>query len=100
AAEHSAPVLRLTCACIEDTPGLRRADGLTVETDVDLRDAADHLAVVVDRRTARPCELLLDPNRPSLGDVRDNGHLRMAGQTGVRLRDHLLRIVQRVRDRV
>src|SRR5436190_17160876 len=92
--------LRLVLESVDDALGLGRADCLAVEADVDLGDAAHDLAVVVDRRA--PClrELLLDRNRRALGDVGDDGNLRVARQTRIRLRDHLLRIVQRVRDRV
>src|SRR6266542_586764 len=92
--------LRLPLQGLDDAVGLGFADGLTVEGDVHLRDTADHLTVVVDRLTAGPCELLLDRDRRALGDVGDDGHLRPAGQTRIGLRDHLLRVIQRVRDRV
>src|SRR5438876_1237691 len=77
--------LRLAFEVVDDTPGLRRADGLTVEGDVHLRDTADHLTVVVDRITSCRCELLLDRDRRALGDVGHDSHLRPAGQTRIRL---------------
>src|SRR5438445_343463 len=92
--------LRLALQSLDDALGLGGADGLTVESHVDLRDAADHLTVVVDRRPACRCELLLDRDRRALGDVGHDGHLRPGRQARIGLRDHLLRIVQRVRDRV
>src|SRR5580765_2436480 len=45
--------LRLAFQFVDDTPGLGRADGLTVEGDVHLRNAAHDLPVIVDRITAR-----------------------------------------------
>ena len=65
-----------------------------VEGDVDLRDAADHLAVVVDRRPARLRELLLDRDGRTRGDVHDDRHLRALREARVGLSGHLLRLVQ------
>src|SRR6185295_7780606 len=64
--------LRLPLQGVGYTPGLRRAHCHAVEGDVDLRDAADNLTVVVDRVTACLCELLLDRDRCALRDVGDD----------------------------
>jgi hypothetical protein len=79
---------------------LKDADGTAVEGDVDRRDAARHLPVVVDRRNALRLRCLLDRRRrPGVQHDHDQD-LRARAEALIGLRLLLLRVVVRVGDRV
>ena len=79
--------------------GLLAPDRVAVERDVDGARPADDLAVVVDRLAADGGELLLDRDRRAGVERRDDADLGTVRDALLGLRELLLRVVERVRDR-
>ena len=71
---------------------------MAVEGDVELADAADHLAVVVDRLRALGGGRLLDGDGGAGVELREDEHLGAVGQALVGLVALLLRVTLRVVD--
>ena len=82
----------------ENAQGLQAADEVAVERHVDGAGAADDLTVVVDRLAADGRELLLDGDRRALVDIGDDPDLRASRDALLGLREHLLRLTERVHD--
>ena len=93
-------VLAVGLEARDDALALQHADGVAVEGDVDLADAADHLAVVVDRLRALGRGGLLDRDGRAGVELGEDEHLGAVGQALVGLVALLLGVALRVVDDV